>query len=373
MHVVVVHPNTDLYGSDRMLLRAVLALRDASDEVELHVPAEGAFTRELGRLAIPWQQTAFPVLRRTLLNPSGLYQLARQLITSLPAVVRAVRRADVVYVNTVNCGTWLVVAKLLGVPAVCHVRENEPGMGRLQRALLLAPALCATRVLTNSCSTRDWVLGAFGRLRKKTEVLYNGLELPEEPYARPFDVPGRVRLLLVGRLSWRKGQTVALQALAAVRRAGVDATLTLAGEHYPGYEAYVEELHTLVADLDLTDVVRFVGFHHDLSPFWADADVALVPSLLEPFGNVAVEAMAAGVPVIASAVQGLAEIIEDGVTGRLTRAGDVDALTHAILQFVHEPESAIQMATTAAHTVAERYSLDRYQREVVQAITAVPR
>jgi glycosyltransferase involved in cell wall biosynthesis len=371
--IVIVHPNTDLYGSDRMLLRSLLALRDAGAEVELHVPAPGAFTDRLRELGIAWHRTEFPVLRRTLASPAGVLRLARQLVISLPAVVRALRAADVLYVNTINCGIWLLVAKALGVPAICHVRENEAQMGRTQRMLLLAPLLAATKILTNSRSTQDWVVGALPRLGGRTKVLYNGLDLPDAPYARPFEHSSGLRLVVVGRLSWRKGQDVAIRALADLRKSGIDATLTLVGDHYPGYEAYVEGLHELASKLEVDGVVDFAGFHSELEPFWANTDIALVPSLLEPFGNVAVEAMAAGVPVVASDVQGLAEIIDDGATGRLVPAGDASALATVIRQLASDSNTAQAMAAMATRTVLKRFSLDRYNTELVAEVSTTPR
>lgn len=370
MRVAVVHPNTDLYGSDRMLLRTVQALHAAGLEVELFVPARGAFTKELDELHLAWQLVAFPVLRRTLLSPKGLTQLGRDLLLSLPAVVRATRRADCVYVNTVNCGVWLAAARAVGVPALCHVRENEPGMGRLQRTLLLLPLLMATRVLANSRSTKDWVVGSFGRLGTRTQVVYNGLDLPVAASVLQLRAGDPVRLLVVGRLSWRKGQDVAVRALARLREAGVDASLTLAGDHYPGYEAYVDDLHRIADGLGVSDHVHFVGFQHDLAPVWAAADVALVPSLLEPFGNVAVEAMAAGVPVVVSRVQGLTEIVEAGRTGWFVLPGDDQALAQAVQALLGNPGLTRAVAATAAEDVRRRFSLARYNTDIVTAILA---
>lgn len=373
LRVCVVHPGTDLYGSDRMVLRTVQALAAGGARVDLRVPATGTLTGRLDELGVTWQRVDFPVLRRTLLSPRGLLELLRRLLTSLPAVVRAVRASDVVYVNTVSCGVWLAVAALLGVPSVCHVRENEPQMGRAQRRLLLAPLLCATAVLANSRSTLSWTTGTWPRLAGRARVVYNGLDLPAHALADPLSGPGPVRLLVVGRLSGRKGQEVAVRALARLRDGGADAVLSLVGDHYPGYEDHVAGLHALVAGLHLQDRVDFAGFRTELDAVWAAGDVALVPSLLEPFGNVAVEAMAAGLPVVASAVQGLTEIITPGRTGWLVPPGDDALLAAAVAEVLADPVRSRAVAAAGAAEVRERFALARYDTEVTSAIGSVTR
>ena len=155
------------------------------------------------------------------------------------------------------------------------------------------------------------------------------------PPALPADRPV---VLFVGRIQPLKAPDVAVQALAQVHRD--DALLVLVGgaSGIDG-EAEVERTKQLVFDLGLTDRVRFVRPqpHHILSSYYRAADVVLVPSRSESFGLVALEAAACGIPVVASAVGGLLNIVHDGVTGLLVEGRDPARFARAIDQVLADP------------------------------------
>jgi D-inositol-3-phosphate glycosyltransferase len=115
-------------------------------------------------------------------------------------------------------------------------------------------------------------------------------------------------------------------------------------------EAEVERTKQLVFDLGLTDRVRFVRPqpHHILSSYYRAADVVLVPSRSESFGLVALEAAACGIPVVASAVGGLLNIVHDGVTGLLVEGRDPARFARAIDQVLADPQAAAAMGAAAA-------------------------
>jgi glycosyltransferase involved in cell wall biosynthesis len=96
-----------------------------------------------------------------------------------------------------------------------------------------------------------------------------------------------------------------------------------------------------------------------------DADAVIVPSRVEPFGNVAVEGLAAGRPVIASAVGGLPEIVTDRSTGRLVTPDDPTALANAILEVAEAPDVARRMGFVAATEARERFDGRRYQDDIL--------
>jgi len=126
-----------------------------------------------------------------------------------------------------------------------------------------------------------------------------------------------------------------------------------------GETGYERELHMLVARLELTDRVEFTGHIDDVAGQLDRADVLVHASVIpEPFGLVVVEAMAAGVPVIAADAGGPAEVITNGVDGLLTAPGDVDALAEA-LQALAMDEPLRQRLSTNAHARARDFGPDR--------------
>jgi len=169
-----------------------------------------------------------------------------------------------------------------------------------------------------------------------------------------------IRLLLVGRLNPRKGQDLAIEALAKLRATGLDVFLDIVGSPFRGYEWYESKLGLLAGHLGVEDYVRFRGYCSPIWPTYEEACVVLVPSRIEPFGNVAVEAMSVGRPVIAASVGGLPEIVRHGQTGMLCRPGDSASLAAAVEALLRDPRAVEQLGCNAARDVRSRFSLDRF-------------
>ena len=169
----------------------------------------------------------------------------------------------------------------------------------------------------------------------------------------PADVPV---ILFVGRIQPLKGPDVAIRALHALGRA--DALLLIVGgSSGTAGDGEVERAHQLVDELGLNDQVRFIAPqpHHILSTYYRAADVVVVPSRSESFGLVALEAMACGIPVVASAVGGLLSLVDHGETGFLVPDRDPKLFAKAIEQIIDEPLLAESMAAASAAR-ASRYT-----------------
>jgi hypothetical protein len=306
----------------------------------------------------------FPVLRKALLRPGALLRLLARLPLDLARLVRRIRAAapDVVYVNTVTIPWWTLAARLAGVPALVHVHEAEELSAPATRKLLYAPLLLADTVVANSSTTRRVLLGSHRRLARRLAVVPNGL--PDHGSVRADPTPGRI--VLVTRLSPRKGVDVALEAVAELRSAGRDVSLEICGSAYPGYEWFADQLRARAAEADLTGAVHFAGYVSPVVGALAGAEVVIAPSLGESFGNAAVEAMLAGRPLVASDVQGLAEIVDDGRTGLLVPPGDSAALAAAIARLLDDPQLAGRLAGAGRADALDRFSAARYRRQMAE-------
>ncbi len=167
------------------------------------------------------------------------------------------------------------------------------------------------------------------------------------------------RLLWVGRLSREKGLPSLLEALPRVLEGFPDAHLTLVGEgeDEPG-------LRALAHGLGLDEAVTFAGpcAHDEVPGFLADADLFVFPSLQEGLGIAALEAMAAGLPVVASSAGGIPEVVEDGETGLLVPPGDPAALAEAIRRILGDPPLAARLGAAGRRRAHERFSRERQIR-----------
>lgn len=205
------------------------------------------------------------------------------------------------------------------------------------------------RVVAVSQAVATFLHDAYGYPRSLVEVISNGwVGQPQEPRREPS-----ADFLVVGRFRPEKGHSVLLHAFAAVREHAPDATLRLVGD---GPQR--PDLERLSRDLGLAGSVEFTGALSDVWPQYADARIALVPSLTEPQGIVVLEAMAAGRPVIASRVGGIPEMVKDGRTGRLVPPGDSDALARTMLE-LHRDSALRERLGSTARQAAEEWRMER--------------
>jgi glycosyltransferase involved in cell wall biosynthesis len=207
----------------------------------------------------------------------------------------------------------------------------------------------------------------WSRLSPRCRLVYNGFVFPEPALdARPLDGPSRI--VLVGRLSPRKGQDIAIDAIAQLVREGYDVELELIGSAFPGYEWFERRLAERARRLAVEERVTFSGYRSNVWGSYAAGDVAIVPSRIEPFGNVAVEAMAMGTPVVVADVGGLPEIVQEGHTGLVVAPDDVSALAAALRRLLDDRAWASAMGRAASSVVRQRFTQERYEREVIEAV-----
>lgn len=372
--VLIAHPSSDRYGSDLQLLETVSALTDAGTPVAVVLPVDGPLVELLRYRGASVQMLPFPVLRKAAMRPLGFAVLMGQLLRRLPRVVATVRSSDasVVVVNTVTIPWWLFAGRIAGRRTVCHVHEAEDSGPRLALRMLGLPNLLAQRVVVNSHASATTLIDATPRARDRLQVVYNGVPGPPDPVsASPRTRPDQpLNVVLVGRLSERKGTDVALEAVARLRSDGRDVRLVLCGTAFAGYEWFERQLQERAAAPDLAGAVQFCGY---VSPTWtalAEADVVIVPSRVEPFGNTAVEALLAERPLVASRTQGLAEIVDHGRTGLQVPPGDAEALSQALATLADDPALARRLAAAGRADAEQRFSVAGYAAAMREAVSA---
>lgn len=377
MKVLLTHSSAEMYGSDRMAAEAASALVRAGHQVWVVVPWEGPLSARMQEVGAEVLHVDVPVLRKSSLRPLGFMALLSELVKKTPAMVKTIREVqpDVLYVNTVTQPWWLLASWLLRLPSVTHVREAEPHLPRAVATGLLAPLILSDLVICNSRSTLDEVRRAVPRGVGRLEIVYNGKDWSGYELSNGRSADGASSdtfvILVVGRLSPRKGQDVVIRALGELRKLGMEATVRLAGDIFPGYEWYEDELRSLARSLDVDEKVEFLGFVNEIGSELQYASVAVVPSRIEPFGTVAAESMAANVVTVVAEVQGLTEIVTDGETGFTFPSEDASALAIRCLWVMQNPVEASRIATAGGESVRKRFTIDKYRTEIVAAIESV--
>jgi glycosyltransferase involved in cell wall biosynthesis len=373
--VLVAHPSPDLYGSDRVALSAVEALVRHGHRVVVTLPHDGPLVPLVEAAGADVAFCRSPVLRRSALRPSGMVGLLAATVRSVVPGLRLLRSCDpdLVYVSTLTLPLWLVLARLVGRPSMCHVHEAESGVPALVRRALALPLRLCRSIATNSEFSRAVLVSAVPDLRARSQVLPNPVPAPSQVTAARKDLTGLLRAVYIGRLSPRKGPQVAIAAVDELRTRGLDVRLELLGSVFPGYEWFADELYASLADRRLTEQVAFLGFQADIWPVIAAADVVLVPSVAdESFGNTAVEAVLAARPVIASDAGGLQEAVEGYTSAQVVPAEAPAAVADAVEKVVVNWPSYRAAAAADAAVAAERHAPalfgDRLERLVLAAL-----
>ena len=317
-------------------------------------------------------------------TPIAVAAIARSAL----AVGRIARRegADVIHANSIRSGLVAVLAHRLGAPPpVVYVHDCLPD-SRVANATRRAILRGAGVVLANSDHTAANF--AAGLPRADVRTTYNGMidesgrlveldgaEPPEREEARArLGLAGEPLLGVVAQITPWKGQDTAIDAIPAVRREHPGARLLLAGEaKFTGAgtrfdnRAHLERLRARVAELELADHVEFLGERRDALDVIAALDVLLAPSWEEPFGRTIVEAMSVGTPVVATSVGGPAEIVEDGLSGRLVPPRNAPRLAEAVLDLAADPDRRRRMAEEGRRAAATRFTLRAHAGDVIAA------
>ncbi len=351
--VLLVHSSADRYGSDRQLGVLAAGLDPARWRPLVVLPEEGPLSGDLRAAGIEVLVRPLAIVRRSEPRPAAFLRALAGDARALPALV-ARSGAAAVHANTaVLAGPALA---RLGVPLVQHVREDFTPYGALwrpwRRVLSRADALLA---ISGSVAAQ---FGSGAGVRMVPDGLIALPALPSPPEARrTLGLPDDAWIVaLPGRLARWKGQDVLVRALPALP----GAVAVLAGGAWRDDPAPTVALRQLAADLGVADRVRLLGVREDMENVLAAADVVVQPSTgREPLGNAALEAAAAGRPVVASAHGGLPEVITDGKTGLLVPPGDPAALAAALRRLHEDPELAARLGAAASADVARRFGARR--------------
>jgi glycosyltransferase involved in cell wall biosynthesis len=146
-------------------------------------------------------------------------------------------------------------------------------------------------------------------------------------------------------------------------------TLAVCGSTYPVYEWYERQLRNQVRERELAGAVTFHGYVAPTRPLLEAADLVLVPSFRERFGNAAVEGMLAGRPVVATNVQGLAAVIDRGRSGLLVEAGSAADLADAIAALDDDPALAARLGATGRREATARFAVGDYRQHIARLVS----
>lgn len=275
----------------------------------------------------------------------------------LQALLRIVSEQGIDIIHSHNSGSkwWAILCRLCkpSLRLVFTVHDTAPirqnAFLTLLQRLFVDRYIAVSKSVERLCREEGFV---------PVTRIYNGIDLSryrntrrksmlERVKATPFH-SAPLRIVQIGRLYYpKKGQDILIRAIAQCKQKGMSVHATLMGGVYSYSEDSYQTLKRMVADFNLQDEIDFVVNQTHVSSVLNDADLFVLPSRYEGLGLVVLEAMAAGVPVIVSNIDGPAELVCPGQNGLVFQSGDVNSLVLAISHVYEHPENADLMVKNA--------------------------
>lgn len=288
-----------------------------------------------------------------------------QTLLALPGYVLAIRRVisrldiDIVHTNSLKADILGgIAARMAGKRVLWHVRDRIASdylPANVVRVFRRLARVIPNAVVANSHATMETL-----HLPRKasSRVVHDGFDFATLP-AKALAPDGVVRVSLVGRISSWKGQEIFLRAIQQVHQDFPDVVFQIAGAPLFGEEKLEQELHALSRELGIADRVEFLGFVSQMRAYMAKLSVLVHASTLdEPFGQVVIEGMAAGVPVIATRGGGVSEIVEDGISGVLVPKREPTALAAAMRDLLTNPGRRQQLGGQGRARVQQHFRIE---------------
>lgn len=292
-------------------------------------------------------------------------------VIPLSNVRKYFRSADLIHFHDEIDLSLPLAARGIQVPKIYHIRTLEARLASFRRVALRRRILdnSADFFICNSTATADELM-SLGIGAERVRVIPNGVDT-EIFFPRVEEQKEARRLLFVGRMQRSKGLHILLDAIGQLEEPVELAILV----SWRADRVYYEEMKDLASDLERrsghTIRWRFRLTHEELAEEYRKATLFICPSTGEAFGNVNIEAMACGTPVVASRVGGILDIIDDGVDGRFFTPGDAAELARVLTELLDAPGAREEMAEKGVAKVARKFAWPVVVSQIVDIYRAV--
>ncbi|ANI88868.1 hypothetical protein A9P82_05920 [Arachidicoccus ginsenosidimutans] len=352
MTVICLHQSAELYGSDRSFLQVIeyLAQRVNVEKIKVVLPMNGPLVDRITALDVEVNIEDLCIIRKVWLKKLRIDKIIYPLFF-LYKRYKDFLKYDIVYCNTSVIIDFYLLSLVLKKKKIIHIREI-PGK-RLSSLFSFFINKGKVAAIYNSRSTA----AAFPKVRDG-RVVYNAFE--GFNFMKNYDEKKKtLNLLIIGRISNWKGQDFVLDALNELQE-DYNFKLRIVGSPFSGNEYLLTELKDKSRQYNLDSKIEFVGFTDKPDEQYRWADVLIVPSKKpEPFGRIAIEAMSAGIPVLAANHGGLKEIVKHEATGFLFEANNIDSFNFYLSKYLEDDGTLIERhGKNGLNEYEQNYSLN---------------
>jgi glycosyltransferase involved in cell wall biosynthesis len=367
INILFIHQSADLYGSDKTLLLLLIHIDRNKFNPVVVIPLEGPLKKELEAINVEVHVAPVLKLYRNIFTPKNIIKFFSEYKKAVKFldILNKKHHFDIVYSNTLAVLIGMIFAKKRKIRHIWHVHE-----------IIVHPKIIANTfpkllnnysdtIVCNSNATLDNLIARVPKIKSKAIVIHNGIAPNGEKTVAVsktdfgFHTDDLI-ITLVGRINRLKGHKLLLDVFLKNLDQG-NIKLLFVGSPVSGQENYLHEIENIVAENNLNEKVKIVPFTKNLTSIWAITDIAVIPSTeAESFGLVAVEAMLAKKPVIASNHGGLTEIVIDGETGMLVKPNDAKQLFKALQKLIGHEGLRRQFGNNGYQRAISEFSVEKY-------------
>jgi L-malate glycosyltransferase len=378
LKILFYNHTSQVSGGERVLLLILSRLNRRRFEAILVCPPDGQLQKEAKALNVRCADVAQLHARFTWRIDALIRYFA-----SFFSVIREVRarvrehQPDLIHANSVRAGLAISAATIgLGIPIIWHVHDllpKHPLSTCIRLFTLLRPPLLVVVVANDAADRfREKVLRRFPK-RVKLAVVYNAVDADKlsststsASIRKELRIRNSDRLIgIIGNLSPVKGQLELIRAFAETRKRIPNLALLVVGSAlFNRSDGYQKQLAAEVRALGLKDCVRFLGQRSDVPAIMRALDLLVMNSRSEAFPLVALEGMAAGVPILATAVGGLPELITHEESGWLVPLGDQERLIDGIASLLEQRDLSTRLATQGRQHVTKNFPVHKFMTRI---------
>jgi glycosyltransferase involved in cell wall biosynthesis len=365
--ILFVHPSSELGYAERSLSRLVAALQsNGIFKPVVLLPGKGPLLDTLAREGVEVHTGCVSCVGGMLFSLwRGLHDIDRMV---------AGRKVAALHSGTLLTLSGAIWARRRKVCHIWHAHGMVLSPRWVSKVLPRLVHSLSRAVLASSQATRAWLVEAVPDMEQKCQVIFNGLPAAPQPepariqaFRDGLQAPQHALVVsLAGPIHRSAGQDIFIEAIGLLKAQGLlgDTRFVMVRSTVPDLEDFVTELKTRINALDLDEVVSFIqtNAEEDVWPIWFGSDIAVVlassSTELEPFCEAAIQAMAAGLPVIASGHGRLVEILAHEKSGLLVEPSNVQALCEAIARLGSDALLRQRMGQQAAARQALHFSME---------------
>ena len=349
MKILQVCSADSLGGGERHVIDLTRAMIDRGHQLHLAVRPKSPLIDALADTPAHWHELGL----RNALDIISAQRLAR--------IIQS-EKIDVLHAHLARDYTYCGIAARMARPVRFFLTRHH--FNPIKSNPLYAWVLADTRALVAvSESVREQLAAAFPMFTNRITVIPNWIDahsesvISREEAREKLGITRRLAIGIIGQLAPLKRQDLFIQAAAHLikERYWTDADFLIVGEAYPNHEEYAQQLREMVNKAGISKQVRFTGYVEDLPSYLVAFDIVAAPSENEAFSLALVEAMAAGCAVIASRVGGMAEIVDDGVTGIFIERDDLWSLIAGLSKLLTDKPLRKKIGAAARASVIERF------------------